>query len=125
MKNRDRSHLRLVVDNSRATPQAEVESPPPARDHSEDHYDNTMIREFKGPFAHLRAALMFEFLCDWGTWQLVGWTRFSLGDPRTWFYSRLEAVNSLTPSDWAWLEQYTRQELGRKWHLHHPHRFSA
>jgi hypothetical protein len=120
MVRRNRSHLRLVVDNTapRSAPPSEV------NDSQQPQWlDNTMVREFKGPFAHLRARFAYETFVDWGTWQLVGWMRFSLLDPSTWFYARVEAVNSLTLRDWNRLENYTRTTFGRKWRLHHPHRF--
>ena len=116
MVEKNRSHLRLVVDNT--TGFAETQKKEPLS-------NNTIVREFKGPFAHLRAQLAFELFADWEVWQIVLWERFSLLEPKTWFYSRVEASTCLSRDDWAWLESYTRSSFGNKWHLFQEHHFAA
>lgn len=115
MARREVPYLRLVTNE----PQVTSSTPQPRQ---RELYDNTMVREFRGPFAQLGASLAFEYLVDWGTWQLVSWTRFSWRSPRTWFYARIEAVNTLSIRDWNRLENITQEVMGRKWQLHHAHR---
>ena len=81
-------------------------------------FENTLVREFRGPFAHMRARHAFNFLVEWGTWQAVGWERFSWREPRTWWYARVEAVNTLSRRDWNRIKNYTRDALGERWDLH-------
>ncbi len=113
MVRKNRPHLRLVVDNTAAPATPTASSP---------LYSNTMVRTFWGPFAHLRARISYDDLVDWGIWQVIGWHRFSLLNPRTWFCARLEATTALSIREWTWLELCTRAEFGRRWRLHHPHR---